>query len=119
MLTGCGDQRGYQHTSLKGKVTLDGNPIEHGTISFVPGEAMHGTGGNGRIVNGGYKLAEVPLGTNAFMFTASVETGKFVTGPGGQKEPERFNLIPMNYRTEGVVREIKDGAPQDFELQSE
>lgn len=114
--TGCGEAHRYRYASVSGQVTLDGKPIQQGRIAFFPGEPGRGAGGNAPIVDGVYQLTEVPLGRIAFTFSASVDTGKYIEGPGGNKEPERINPVPERYRTEGVLRDISGGNPQDFEL---
>lgn len=91
--------------------------MQNGTITFFPTESGHGSGGHASIVGGEYRLTDVPLGSNAFTFSASVETGGFVKGLTGDKIPKLINPIPERYRTEGVVREIGDGDKQDFALE--
>ncbi len=116
-LTGCGERRSYQYTTISGSVSLDNKPVQNGTITFFPTEPGHGSGGHAPIVGGEYRLTDVPLGGNAFTFSASVETGGFVKGLTGDKIPEVINPVPERYRTEGVVREIADGGTQDFVLE--
>lgn len=118
MVTGCGERNAFPTTSISGVVTLDGELINHGIITFVPADSGHGSGGSGPIIDGAYQLKEVPTGTVGFTFSASQETGKLIDGPGGQKEPERINPVPSRYRTEGVIEEIGDGGQRDFELTS-
>lgn len=115
-LVGCSNRDSYPTVSLNGTVALDGEPIKQGTITFVPGESEHGSGGSGPIEDGKYQLKGVPKGTVGFTFSATEETGNMIEGPGGHKEPERINPVPSRYRTEGLVEEISESGQLDFEL---
>lgn len=53
--TGCGGGKG----KISGKVTLDGQPLQAGRISFVPSK---GTGATTEIKNGEYSVEQIPPG---------------------------------------------------------
>jgi hypothetical protein len=83
LLVGCGDQR----VTVKGKVTLDGNPVDSGSISFQPKDG-NGPGTGGTIENGEYLLqgpsAAVP-GPKVVTIIAVMKTGKRI--PAGPPHP--------------------------------
>jgi len=51
---GCGPNDGLQ--SVEGMVTLDGQPVEKGTINIGPMVGQSGTAVGGEIINGVYKV---------------------------------------------------------------
>ena len=53
-LSGCGDSR---RASLSGSATLNGKPVDGGTISFIPGGRVERSAIWGDIRNGHYSLA--------------------------------------------------------------
>jgi hypothetical protein len=56
IILGCGDQSGLAtRYPVSGKVTFNGQPVEKGTISFVPTQA-DGRAASGEITNGSYSL---------------------------------------------------------------
>lgn len=56
-LAGCGQSTG----SVEGEVTYDGQPVENGTITFLPADGK-GPQVGGKILNGRYTVADVPPG---------------------------------------------------------
>ena len=108
-LAGCGDGK----STVSGTVTLDGQPVPSGSITFVKQE-----GGSivreGAIVNGGKFAAAVPPGTYKLELNGQKVVGKRTQkGFDGKDEtlditqelfPERYNI-----RTE-LLEEIKPGA---------
>lgn len=53
LVLGCGDP---DRTSVSGKVTLDGQPVERGTISFIPTHGHPAPNAWGEIVKGVYSI---------------------------------------------------------------
>jgi hypothetical protein len=64
VVVGCGGS-GVKKVSVTGSVSLDGTPLEKGTITFVPADksAQGGTAG-GEITNGKFSVATVSAGKN-------------------------------------------------------
>ncbi len=52
----------YQSARLEGEVTVDGQPIEDGTVQFVPANLADGPITQASIMKGRYVAAKVPLG---------------------------------------------------------
>lgn len=72
MVIGCGGGDGLdKRYKVSGKVTYKGQPVEKGTINFLP-EKPEGRGANGQIVNGEYSLTTQEPGDGAFPGNYSV-----------------------------------------------
>lgn len=113
---GCGHGPTYPHATIAGSVSVDGKPVEQGTISYFSDRSDGHRFGKAGINHGTYELTEVPLGDVVFTFSASAETGKTIAGPDGAPEAERVNLIPKKYGGEGITRDISDDGAQDFQI---
>jgi hypothetical protein len=116
LLGGCDHSPAYPHARIVGSVSIDGKPVEQGTISYFSDQSAGHRFGKAKINHGEYELTEVPLGDVVFTFSASAETGKTIAGPGGVPEAERVNLIPKKYGSEGVTRDISEDGTQDFQI---
>ena len=71
LLVGCSEG---EPASLSGTVTFAGDPIEDGSIRFVPVEGAIGPGGSAKIVNGSYEItadSELLAGKHAVTFSAT------------------------------------------------
>ena len=83
LVAGCSDAR----VVVRGKVTLDGKPVDGGSISFQPQDgAGPGTGGN--IEDGEYRLegpAAATPGSKIVTITVVMKTGKRI--PAGAPHP--------------------------------
>lgn len=117
MATGCGSSKPI----MEGTVTLDGTPIEKGTIVLMP------AGGKGQPAGGGieagrYSFPATP-GTLQVIIKANRKDGKMPDpmSPGSGAMIDRYvNYVPERYneKTELTVT-IKPGTnKQDFQLES-
>ena len=112
LLHGCGPDNPYGTVVVTGTVTVDGEPMEGVTISFVPsGDGMSAFGLTD--ANGSYRLttAGAPFGTGAMPGTYSVTFTKLEPVPvtsmadiqsmaGGQlRMSQPVHLIPQRYST--------------------
>jgi hypothetical protein len=116
---GCSDSR---RGSVSGTVTLDGNPVEHGIITFLPMEGNSGPSSGGDIVDGKYTISQKrgpSVGSNRVMFTGTHKSGRQVM-LRGKVVDEWVDSFPPKY--EGKTPEvctIQPGANKlDFALQS-
>src|SRR5262245_57469496 len=112
---GCAGGTTYPGATVSGTVTLDGKPIEEGTINFVPTTPGQGQAASATIAGGKYSAAKVPLGKVTVNFVAQHKTGKKIPG---SSEPidEIINLIPSKYAA-GVPTDISgDKSDCNFEL---
>ena len=105
--------------TISGKVTLDGKPIENGTISFVPTDGNSSSAGT-RITNGEYTLT-LPLGTKRVEITASEVVGQRAAyGADSPKVDVMRSMIPKRYNQESELSiDVKAGkSNHDFNLES-
>jgi hypothetical protein len=85
-LTGCGSD-GIETVEVKGNVTLDGQPVPSGTISFVAKDGAVQTGG-GVIKDGAY-VAQTPPGDKWVMILATKVVGQEQVYAGDPNSPMR------------------------------
>jgi hypothetical protein len=131
-LTGCGGagSSDLDRHVVSGKVTLDGTPVENGTIQFTPAEKLDREIVSGTsIKNGAYALpAEggLPAGTYRVAISASTPLPPTPTDPdAAMKAAENpvvaKELIPAKYNTKSeltVEVASKGSTVKDFELTS-
>ncbi len=115
---GCAPKDGL--VPVKGTITLDGAPIEKGTINFAP-KGGPGTAAGGAIVNGKYE-ARVSPGKMAV--TIYAQKAEKIENPT-QEQIERgiteitVDVVPAKYnRASTLEADIVEGQkdPVDFEL---
>lgn len=94
LLTGCGGPK-YATVPLQGTVTVDGQSVERGNITFAPLEANMGPDVSEPIEGGKYK-AQVPKGKVRVSLQGTKETGRMVE-VFGKQEPEFVPVIPQKY----------------------
>ena len=103
--------------TIKGKVTLDGQPIEKGMIYFTPIGDTKGTQTGGEIINGEYSVSAEKgptIGKHKVRIRATRDTGRTepapMPAPEGTMVPIMENYIPDKYdlRTE-LEADIKAG----------
>jgi hypothetical protein len=94
-IVGC---EGDHAPVVKGAVQFDGQPIEKGSINFVPIDGNSNTAG-GEIINGAYSV-KVPQGVMKVTITWSKDSGRRKKLYGGPDSPERplfDQVIPAKY----------------------
>jgi hypothetical protein len=120
---GCG-QNGDGRAAVAGRVTLDGDPIATGAITFYPiGEAKGCTAG-GDISNGQFSIqaAKGPvIGRNRVEICAMKTTGRKIQAPlagKGVLTDEIVQIVPDRYNAKSILEcDVKQGKnPLDFEL---
>jgi hypothetical protein len=120
-LLGCGGSAdGPPRGSISGRVTLDNQPVDGGTIYFLPAAGTPGPMASGPITEGEYSLsasAQGPVvGTHQVKIEWYRETGEKDSGGA----PVSAQVIPANYNSQStLLAEIKAGSnQQDFGLTS-
>lgn len=105
-LAGCSrkDYTGPQRFPLSGKVTVDSQPLDWGSISFIPAEGQRVSGG--LIENGRYAVAE-EKGANAGKYRVEIRWGK-LTGRK-KRDPDSGEMFD----------ERQEGLPERFHAHSE
>jgi hypothetical protein len=94
---GCG-QKGADTVKVSGKVTIDGEPIPMGTISFFAADGKAPTAG-GAIKDGTY-TAEVPPGEKNVVVLGNKQVGEEKVFPDKADSPTRpklETLTPLAY----------------------
>jgi len=110
-LAGCGSSG----PNVEGTVTYDGEPIEMGTITFLPAGASKSAPGGAQIVAGKYKIpgetAPKP-GAYRVEIIGKKKTGQKIPFPGdeGQFMDETILFVPEKYNLSSTLTaEIKSG----------
>ena len=116
LIGGCGTAKGPERAAVEGEVTLDGHPIEQGSISFYPAGKTQGMVAGGAIAGGRYSIpaAEGPaVGQNRVEIRASKKTGRKIPDPyggPGQMMDETVEAVPPQYNAKStLVREVEPG----------
>jgi hypothetical protein len=111
---GCGSQYdGPERAAVSGAVTIYGQAVDWGAISFVPTDGNRGPVAGGEIKAGKYRLekAKGPIvGKNRVEIYGSRKTGRKVRTPTGETVDEFVPLVPEQYNTSStLVRDISAG----------
>lgn len=119
MLSGCGssDPKGPKTATVKGTVTLDGQPMESGDVIFT---AAGNAGAATLEVKGGAFTGPVPVGDNT-VAVFSYKQGEAVDMGGQKFGGEKVNFIPpqYNHQTKLSAKVAESGANEfKFEVTS-
>lgn len=117
LLTGC-----EKPTSIQGRVTLNGEPVKQGTISFRPTDGK-GPSTGGVIADGEYSVPKASVGSKVVLLTAidpdkvttsRAATDKLIQEARAKGIPPhiavRADLIPPNAKGNNQVVEIQEGS---------
>ena len=118
---GCKSGTTVERASVSGTVTFDGQPVESGTITFVPAAGVVGAPAELRIQNGKYSTTDaqgVVVGNNDVRILATKKTGKQFKNPNNEMEDEVVQFIPEKYNEKTELQEtVKPGENTfDFDL---
>lgn len=106
---------------LTGKVTLDGKPVEIGTITLTPADGKGQTAG-GPIKDGAYTVADAPLGTVKVSISGQKVVGKrkLYNTPDSPEMPVTVEALPARYNQQSTLTlDVKAGKnSKDWELSS-
>ena len=108
LICGCGEPS-FPTVPLAGEVTIDGMPLEEGTIAFVPLEKGLGPEASTEIRAGKYQ-AQVPRGRLKVFLQGTRATGNMVEEYGVQRA-ELVNAIPAQYQA-GIELDATAVAPE-------
>lgn len=116
---GCGSD-GPVVYSVQGTVKFDGEPIEEGTITFLPADGQ-GREYGGPIQNGEYEVQVAPGKKDVVIHASKEDKSKKRKDPDGNEFYERVSYIPEVYNEKTTLTvEISEGGRHDFlELSSD
>jgi len=123
-LAGCNSlDKGPQRGAVRGRVNVDGQPVESGSIRFTPVQGTTGAVSGATINNGEYSVSKTlgpVVGSNLVQITGSRKTGKQITDRLGITVDERVSMVPEHYNSQStLIRQVEPGKQVfDFELSS-
>ncbi len=91
-LSGCNQPK----MRVWGIVTFDGQPVQNGTIEFIPVDGTHGPSGGGEVIDGHYDLSAA-VGLNAggiYQVLLRAFQTRQMAEPGN---PQRTIAVAVNY----------------------
>jgi hypothetical protein len=126
LLVGCSGDAAANRGALSGAVTIDGKPLEQGSILFTPTDGTKGSSSGGEIKNGRYRISKADgpaIGWNRVEIRATRKTGKMIQkpfAPAGQMVEEQVELIPPQFNSQSELKvEVKPGDnTADFQVTS-
>ena len=114
-----------QRASIKGMVSLDGEPVFQGTVKLIPVEGTRGPMVGALIRDGEYSIARrlgpIP-GKYRVEIVSMVRTGRKVKDPSSKQLVDEYEqTIPSRYNRESELTfDVRDGAnAMDFDLESQ
>lgn len=113
-ITGCGPT-GPERASVSGVVTLNGQAIEQGSITFLPASGNAGPSAGGVISGGKYDIRKVDgpvLGSARIELRAWKKTGRQIPNPmsPGATMDEKVEAFDAEFNDEStLLREIVSG----------
>jgi hypothetical protein len=121
---GCGKSQSNVAT-IAGEVKLDGQPLEQGSIRFLPMQGVEGSLASGEIVKGRYQItgkAGPAIGWNRVEINGSRKTGRMIPKPFPEQDmiDERVEAVPPQFNTDSTLQfDVKPGENSaDFEVTS-
>ena len=127
VLIGCGSGSGPAREAIHGRITLDGQDVQQGSIVFTPSGDTKGMVTGGTIKDGKYELTAKDgpvVGTNRVEIRSVRKTGRKVQSPMGDPGSmidESVEGIPARYNIHSTLEVvIKSGEDNEhnFELKS-
>ena len=118
-LSGCGKSRGFETAPVSGKVTLDGQPITKGTVTFVPRKGKTARGSiseDGSFTLGTYSNADGAIIGDQRVVIVSHEGGMEEDTTPKYRVPRRYGSPGSS----GLTFDVQSGVDNfaSFELTS-
>src|SRR5262245_61161133 len=113
-LQGCGSSESeIERFPVTGTVTLDGAPLENGTIRLLD---LNGGGDGGEIKNGNFSM-QATAGAKRVEIQATRESEKEVEGKEGSGITQVESVVPSQYNTSSTLTaEISPDEPNELEF---
>ena len=133
-LAGCGGEDDpWPRAAVSGRITLDGEPLASGTITFFPSGTTKGPAAGGEIIAGRFSIPahEGPVvGTNRIEVRSVHKTGRMVASPSaveadgpameGMLVEEYADVVPKRYNTYSELeRTIEPDIENQFDFRLE
>jgi hypothetical protein len=125
-LLGCGSDGGPPRGTVTGTVTIDGQPLDVGSITFIPTGETKGPVAGGEIKDGVYMIANsVCVGTNRVEIRGRKKTGRTIRpippAPPDMVIDELVDATPARFNTESILTAtINPGTNEvDFPLKAD
>ena len=113
---GCGGTR-FPVSTVEGSISVDGEPVPSGSISFTPLESGKGLATSAEIRAGKYRTDKAPRGKMLVHISAMLDTGeKHVEF--GISYPKLKSLVPEKYQSGIELNVDVARMTHDFELSS-
>jgi hypothetical protein len=102
LLVGCSDNRTAE---VSGTVNVDGQPVEQGSISFIPAEGKGVTSGSD-IKDGKYSVAKASTGSSKIQIRVPKVTGKkkLYDAPDSPTRDTFSEALPKKYNDDTELR---------------
>lgn len=117
---GCGSSE----STVTGKVTFDGKPVDNGAIRFRPISKDGGAGAVAKVDGGEYRVDGLRVGDYRVQITAERKTGQKIRQPDSESgevatEDEVVQYLPLKYNAKTTLNAVlKHGDNvQDFALE--
>ena len=109
LLSGCGETGSNTQVAVKGKITLDGEPLDQGRIVFEPSDPSKGQPAAAVITKGVFDIPEqngVAVGSNLVRITSNKPTGKKVkSAMSNDMLDEMAEAIPEQYNMKSTLNQ--------------
>ena len=112
----CGCQRGPEVGTVKGTISLDGQPVEGGIVRFVPAD------GNSQpadcVITDGAYIVTMPLGEKKVEVFWAKSKSDLPVDTAGQGNEQIVQMIPARYNTQTTLSHtvVKGEEQKDFQL---
>ena len=125
---GCGGGTdGPERFPVTGKVTINGEPLDDGSIQFIPEAGTDGPSSGAPITNGAYTIPaeKGPVaGQYLVQIRGTKKTGKQIEAgppnPPGTMVDEVVQAVPAEYNSNSTLKAtIKEGPNEDVNFQLE
>ena len=123
-VAGCGGSDGPQRAAVHGKVTVAGEPVEGGSITFIPVDGNSGPTAGATIDPGEYSIPAEngPVtGTNRVDIYGTRKTGRKVPSEMNPNVivDEFVEMVPAKYRANSPLKVEVNSGELDFDLEAE
>jgi hypothetical protein len=120
LLAGCGPRNPLGRQAIAGRVTLDGEPLDQGTVGFSP-TAAHGVTSGAMVQNGRFAIS-AQKGLPPGKYVVRINSAKAAmtknpdAPPGAGIAPGIERIAPVYNDASTVTIDVVAGRPADFQF---